>query len=403
MADSGDHIIAYMGPLQLPSGAGYLTTNQRDEIMREFGVTAVVRTRQQWGCSALSLSGPVHQLAAARRRCMEMLQVEQLLDMNRSKAGPERQVLRQRTADMDARSHRSMEACMDRPSRRHAPKQQQGGKAHGKGDDRPAFAATSSSASATWAAASSHGWGWSWTPTWNYGCGWWQPHGGPPPGPPPVANPAWSAVPPAEPRTEARSGKWPPAKRPPVPPPGLRSEGGSRTARQPRSPETDDMEEVEVEDEDSSSSMTSPQNVPPRGKAAAPAQTRSNAAVACPAVPPSQPAAACPAAAPAVPAVACPAAAPEPGRCCPHTPPGYERVRDSEKCAARLQRVPARDTASTEPADAPAAAETEAATDPLPSAVSTTHEGAAQWLGHAAEDGIGEGAANATDEAAAAR
>jgi len=118
MADSGDHIIAYMGPLQLPSGAGYLTTNQRHEIMREFGVTAVVRTRQQWGCSALSLSGPVHQLAAARRRCMEMLQVEQLLDMNRSKAGPERQVLRQRTADMDARSH-SMEACMDRPSRRH--------------------------------------------------------------------------------------------------------------------------------------------------------------------------------------------------------------------------------------------------------------------------------------------
>ena len=169
MADSGDHIIAYMGPLQLPSGAGYLTTNQRNEIMREFGVTAVVRTQQQSGCSALSLSGPVHQLAAARRHCMELLQVEQLLDMNRSKAGPERQVLRQRAADMDARLHRSMEACMDRPARRHAPKQQQGGKAHGKGDDRPAVSSTASSTSDMWAAASSHGWGWSWTPSWNYG------------------------------------------------------------------------------------------------------------------------------------------------------------------------------------------------------------------------------------------
>lgn len=85
-----------------------------------------------------------------------------------------------------------------------------------------------------------------------------------------------------------------------------------------------------------------------------------------------------------------------------HTPPGYERVRDSEKCAARLQRVPARDTASTEPADALPAAETEAAAAPLSTAVSTTHEGAAQWLGPAAEDSNGEGAAESTDEAAAA-
>ena len=167
------------------------------------------------------------------------------------------------------------------------------------------------------------------------------------------------------------------------------------------------MEEVEVEDEDSSSSMT--QTVPPRGKAAAPVQTRSHAAVACPAVPPSQRAEACPAAAPAVPAVACPAADPEPGRRCPHTPPGYERVRDSEKCAARLQRRPARDTTSTETAAAPEAPEPEGATNAK--SVPTTPPPAAQWLAPAADDSretalattesVGDSAEEPNDEASA--
>ena len=66
---------AYMGPLYLPPEAGYLTPSQKDALLEEFGVSASVRQRPQWGVKALSLSGPVGQLLAAKERCLALLGV----------------------------------------------------------------------------------------------------------------------------------------------------------------------------------------------------------------------------------------------------------------------------------------------------------------------------------------
>eukprot|EP00435_Cladocopium_sp_Y103_P035898 s2955_g9.t1 len=356
----GDEPAAYMGPLQLPEGAGYLTPQQRQDILAEYGVVAVVRIRSQWrGRRALSLSGPVDQLLPARRRCMELLDIDNLETVNRSKAsGTPPEQLPQRTATWDEQN-----------DRRRAPRQRGGAKAPGPKSASSAAAGNSASGSApsAWGDAAMTGWAWAWGPQaqwWSYpqqpvpyGYGYWQQL--PTPGSRPADDEGSSSTgyprrrrrgtptepkrPPRQPPGVTAGASAKPAAPPPVPPkpagaPPTEPEARATTSKsKPSAPgkpqakikpkveeHSSDMEEIEieeseVEESESSSSMTSS------------------------------------AKAPSLPVEACPAAALD-ARLAhkapvdPHTPPGYVRVRDSQKCAARLINVKEEALpASTEP------------------------------------------------------
>ena len=259
MASSDDHVTAYIGPVQLPDGTGYLTVAQREEILQQYGVTAVVRNRPQWGIRCLSLSGPVGNLLAARRRCMELLHVEDLQDAAASKhgAGGPDLMVKQRSATDDAK-----------PFSKHPPPKS--AKSAGKGN----------SPAPTQPQVDPYN-GWTWWP--GYVQPWWTFW--PPPAP---------AAPAAD---EESSANWSDARSRRYPARATNQGTTSKAKAVPKTPpatENDDnMEEVEVEPESSESSES----------------------------------------------LSSPRAIPGPSAKDPHTPPGFERVKDSEKCAARVQPI----------------------------------------------------------------
>lgn len=119
-------LIAYVGPLQLPEGCGYLTPDQKKEIKDATGCTASVRKRNQWGVSALSLSGPADQLERAKQMAMERLQITDLLDVSRPKSGSPAQLdVHQRTASNDQIGYR--------PGKGQPKRQQRKGSGKGRG------------------------------------------------------------------------------------------------------------------------------------------------------------------------------------------------------------------------------------------------------------------------------
>eukprot|EP00435_Cladocopium_sp_Y103_P050871 s1279_g15.t1 len=222
---AGDEPAAYMGPLQLPEGAGYLTPQQRQDILAEYGVVAVVRSRSQWGGRrALSLSGPVDQLVPARRRVMELLDIDNLETVNRSKAsGAPPEQLRQRTATWDEQS-----------DRRPAPRQRGAAKAAAP---KGASSAAGSVATPPWGDAGVTGWAWGWGPH----SQWWSY----PPQPMPYGYGYWQQMPSEGARRpdddESSSSTYPrrrrretptEPKRPPRQPPGITAGLGAKPAAQ---------------------------------------------------------------------------------------------------------------------------------------------------------------------------
>ena len=60
----GPRDLVHLGPFEIE--AGTLTAVERDLIWSQYGVSAAVRSRSQWGTRCLTLTGPSDQVAAAK-------------------------------------------------------------------------------------------------------------------------------------------------------------------------------------------------------------------------------------------------------------------------------------------------------------------------------------------------
>jgi hypothetical protein len=201
----------------------------------------------------------VGNLLAARRRCMELLHVEDLLDAAASKhgAGGPDLMVKQRSATDDAR-----------PFSKHPPPKsaKSAGKGNSPAPNQPQVDPYN---------------GWTWWP--GYVQPWWT---------------FWPPPAPAAPAADEEScANWSDARSRRYPARATNQGTTSKAKAVPKTPpatENDDnMEEVEVEPESSESSES----------------------------------------------LSSPRAIPGPSAKDPHTPPGFERVKDSEKCAARVQPI----------------------------------------------------------------